>query len=385
MPVTIQTAPHGANKVTAHYNPAKDADAFFKNDATYRRLASKTIASSFNPADTIYHQDNGFVDTVLRAYNQHHRLTIRPDDVWISVITQLSFYINAHAEDLRTKFVAHEGKKELIVRLGPSTIWDIDYDLMCSKMVELMDENLVDKELKEWILPAFTTTTKADTTVSAIIMMASMKSYFDYTCITMCGIPSVTLDGTKEDWLDIQNRLSKLDEFGESTKLWSTMLKPIISKFIAAFDGEVDGNFWDHIVSPVSRGSGSPTLGGWMTAFCAFNAKGAFIAKPGPVDPGVCQRNWNTDYVEQKYILGGCHYPIIDQVEIPIGSAEVDLKVIEFEVTEYKTVMIAGNMGMKVTTGKGEEGDRVQNEPMWCAFLKAEKPNEEHGYSGYRF
>jgi hypothetical protein len=214
-------------------------------------------------------------------------------------------------------------------------------------------------------------------------MMASMKSYFDYTCVTLCGIPSVTLDGTKEDWLNIQTRLNKLDEFGESTKVWATMLKPVISKFIAAFDDghNVDGEFWDHIVSPVSRGSGSPTLGGWMTAFCAFDSKGAFIGKPGPVEAQlICRGNWNTDYEKQKYVLEGCHYPIIDYTEIPIGSVEVDLKVIEYGVTVYKTVMIAGNMGMKVTIGEGEEGDRVQNEPMWGVFLKAEKPNVEHSY-----
>jgi len=58
---------------------------------------------------------NGFVNAVTRAYNQHHHLVIRPDDIWQSIMTQFSFYINARAEDFRNKFVNFEGKKELVV------------------------------------------------------------------------------------------------------------------------------------------------------------------------------------------------------------------------------------------------------------------------------
>src|ERR1700722_4998282 len=61
MPVTIKTAPHGANKFRAYNPPAKNADTFFSQDATYRRLASKTVASCFTPTDTVYMQKNGFV------------------------------------------------------------------------------------------------------------------------------------------------------------------------------------------------------------------------------------------------------------------------------------------------------------------------------------
>ena len=65
----------------------------------------------------------------------------------------------------------------------------------------------------------------------------------------------MTLDGNKQDWMKIRQRLSKVDEFGDSTKVWASMMKPVISKFIATFDGEVDDEFWGHIASPVHMGS----------------------------------------------------------------------------------------------------------------------------------
>ena len=57
--------------------------------------------------------------TALEAYYTHHHLILRPDDVWFAILTQISFYINAHAEDLCSIFVAHDGKKELsVIRVG---------------------------------------------------------------------------------------------------------------------------------------------------------------------------------------------------------------------------------------------------------------------------
>lgn len=34
---------------------------------------------------------NGFVNPAVRAYDCHHDLLIRPDDVWIAILTQINF------------------------------------------------------------------------------------------------------------------------------------------------------------------------------------------------------------------------------------------------------------------------------------------------------
>jgi hypothetical protein len=44
---------------------------------------------------------NGFVDTVITAYNAHHALVIRPDDVWLAILSQFNLYVNSHPELLR--------------------------------------------------------------------------------------------------------------------------------------------------------------------------------------------------------------------------------------------------------------------------------------------
>jgi len=52
---------------------------------------------------------NGLIDTVLAGYNKHHALVLRPDDIWLSLMIQFSFFVNKHAEQLHGRFVAHEG------------------------------------------------------------------------------------------------------------------------------------------------------------------------------------------------------------------------------------------------------------------------------------
>ncbi|KAF7336442.1 hypothetical protein MSAN_02298200 [Mycena sanguinolenta] len=137
---------------------------------------------------------NGFVNTVVSAWGKHHALVIRPDDVWLAIIAQFSFFVNGNAELLRANFVAHEGKKTLTVEGNL-----LDFALLSRRMGEMIHKNVLDPALCEWVLPSFSTTTPMDTTVGSMLMMATMKKYFDYRFGPSCGIPRVTLEGEQQD------------------------------------------------------------------------------------------------------------------------------------------------------------------------------------------
>jgi hypothetical protein len=80
---------------------------------------------------------------------------------------------------MREYFVNREGKKELrVYREG--TKHTVDFGRTAKEMADLLNENIKDKSLKDWILPDFSTTTKTDITVGAIMMMATLKNYFKY-------------------------------------------------------------------------------------------------------------------------------------------------------------------------------------------------------------
>ena len=64
--------------------------------------------------------NNGLVNALTLAYNQHHNIVLRPEDFWTAVLTQFSSYVNANSEQLRDKFVNFDGKRELKVTAGGS-------------------------------------------------------------------------------------------------------------------------------------------------------------------------------------------------------------------------------------------------------------------------
>lgn len=54
----------------------------------------------------------GLVHAIEAAYSFHRHLVLRPDDIWMAILTQFSMYVDKNAEQLRDHFVSHEGKKE---------------------------------------------------------------------------------------------------------------------------------------------------------------------------------------------------------------------------------------------------------------------------------
>ncbi|KAH9208226.1 hypothetical protein DL95DRAFT_527537 [Leptodontidium sp. 2 PMI_412] len=88
MPVTIHPAPHGANAFsfpTGSNHFATSARGFLEQLSKKEdRKAKSLCATSFNnigPESNILPTKNGFIDAAFRAYNQHHHLEIRPDDI----------------------------------------------------------------------------------------------------------------------------------------------------------------------------------------------------------------------------------------------------------------------------------------------------------------
>jgi hypothetical protein len=80
---------------------------------------------------------------------------------------------------------------------------------------------------------------------------------------TLCGIPSITLEGTAEDWRKIASRVREFRRF--DLAWWVEPLQPILDQFVAAAEGKVNRKFWDSIYKwQGPRGSGSAHVSGWV-------------------------------------------------------------------------------------------------------------------------
>ena len=227
--------------------------------------------------------------------------------------------------------------------------------MLAQQMIRLLADNVKDPELHAWVMPQFSTTPTNDTVVASVIMMGQLQKYFSYEICLVCGIPSVTLLGEKEDWTEILWRLDKLPGFGTEPEAFARLLKPVVSCFVKSFDepeGKDVKDFWSKIAHE-SGGSGPCYLSGWITALCfwvedgnsIYHGAGADGPKGsvqqegfGPYDPG-CQ-------------LGETLYHKVNTDNIPSGFVSVPVTV-DDNGTVYKTRMVAGSLRIRVCSSGG--------------------------------
>lgn len=341
-----------------------------------KRLLHHSLRNVTGDASNTPHispSEHGFVWSVFHAYSHHHHLTIRPEDVWFSILTQLSLFINAHAEEIRSAFVAHEGQKDLQV-MGIGTIESADFGALAVYMTKEIEKNVVDAELRDWIMPNFTTTTKSDEVVAAILMMGAMQKYFSYRMMLLCGIPSVTLLGEREDWVALAKKLDKLQNLADEPARFAQLLRPILNYFVASFDHPESPevlDFWSRCAHKRSGGSGPSYLSGWISVFCFWDRKGTLMHWETIHDrstPEFEARNTSQD-------LQDALSRKVDIDDIPAGNASVPVTVDDNGV-EYQTTMVAGLVGIQARSlgaagGSGQAGtvnDSIQPLAGWFMY-----------------
>jgi hypothetical protein len=94
----------------------------------------------------------------------------------------------------------------------------LNFVMFAQAMREEMKVYIKDKDLREWLMPSFNTTTYSVRVVASIVFMGAMSMYFNYTGRTGCGLPSATLLVTKRAREMMLEKIGKLPEFGNELK-----------------------------------------------------------------------------------------------------------------------------------------------------------------------
>lgn len=229
-------------------------------------------------------------------------------------------------------------------------------------MTREMENHLVDPELRKWVMPSFTTTTDTDIVTASVLMMGALQKYFSYMCGLTCGIPSVTLMGERDDWVDICGRLDKLSRFGKEPEQFGRLLTPVLDHFIGSFDRPTDPqivDFWSKIADKHSGGSGPDHLSGWITAFCFWDAEGHLLYKilsrirdkpSSSLPPSVVRVGMPSG--QNGCDISGTVYHRVDMDKIPGGYVGVPVKVNDHG-HEVQTRMVAGSIAIAASSSGG--------------------------------
>ena len=249
------------DNVTRAEDPLPLAEDMLELVATKIKLKPEScckLGTDVSPVQS-WSTENSFVEAVQKAYQSHYPLVLSPDIIWQCVAQGFAIHVNKNAEKLRHMFVAHEGKKKLVVRRddfvkgSPDNDWEQAFGTFSDKI----RENIGD-EIHGLLTPEFSTTGPVEKASSQVVLMNIFKEYFEYRVRTLCGIPSITLEGTVEDWKMLREKTISLSRF--DLHWWTDAVKPILDEFVKASSGEVNKEFWQNVkVAQVDLMS----LGGW--------------------------------------------------------------------------------------------------------------------------
>jgi hypothetical protein len=222
------------------------------------------------------------------AFATHRPICLSPDIIWLTLTQGLAHHINANAEQLRHQFVQHQGKPVIVIRrddfvkASPENPWPEVFAEFSSRIREHIGD------AHGLIVADFSTTGPVERAASEVVLLDAMQAFFSYELHTACGIPSITLEGTVEDWMAIARRVG---EFSRSDLAWWVEpLQPILEQFVKAARGKVKRKFWDSIYKwQGSRGSGSPHVSGWI--FTLFPYVNNSQARYGGISAPPLRRN----------------------------------------------------------------------------------------------
>lgn len=292
-------------------------------------------ASAFSAEGDLRSPDeNSFLRTCLKAYDQHVPLVLAPDDVWLASLMAVTKHLELHTEDARKALVGFEGKKLLevfaddFVKGSPENDWPRVFNQFAGP------EGAIEKYLgkkREMLDPTFSTSTVTTKAAMQVQTMAALAPYFDYKVWTKCGLPTVTLLGTVKDWESIVTRVSA---FGEFYPRWAhESLLQVVSEFAAAARGEENKNFWQNFVKGRNM-SGGTLVSGEINAFFPYLLSGENPALTKPKRPD-----------GSRTAAGLGHFP---------GSASSVPLLWNYHGTEFKMRLVSGCFGTtidEVSTG----------------------------------
>lgn len=218
------------------------------------------------------------LSAVGRAFAEHRPLVLSPDVVWLTIMQGLAQHVRLHAEELRPRLVEHAGRKRLTVMVdGPMPQGPGSWQHAVESFSELLLAEI--SGLGEFDCD-FSTSTDVDRMAGRVALLDVYSPYFALWMTFVCGIPSITLTGTIEDWQTIRNRVDTLAALGLRT--WCRSLAAIADQCVRAAAGDVDIAFWRRIYSPIDA-YGSEVITGWAARFYPYLSGDGEFTKPNPL------------------------------------------------------------------------------------------------------
>ena len=129
----------------------------------------------------------------------------------------------------------------------------------------------------------FSTTEKVESVVLKIAFLSTAKRYVKYIPQKMiCGIPTITLEGTSDDWIKLRTLIERFQDY--DLDWWLNHLRPILDEFVDASRGSVNREHWQKLYSAVPSGCGvDDWVTGWIGKLFPYKVSAGWPLRRNPL------------------------------------------------------------------------------------------------------
>ena len=378
------------NATVLHKKPASQAEAFIRDTSAYVTVVDTSVHDSVFREETIPVEQGGFVeyfngrnqkkinatkifyaysdsispfvkghsesptfaDMVALAYARHYPMEISPDDVWLMLLDGFRLHVKSNRDALKDRFVGPGADTSIKVSANWLTL-ESSHGEWSGVITALFDElqQKIPAETAEPLRTKFSTTSPTDYNISRAMVLSVASEYYSYSVYTLCGIPRIKIEGTRQDWLLLKEAFNKLASRLDM-EWWSEQLNPILDEFANAFDGKSGVEFWQRIFKiPEQEGCGNELFSGWLTKFYPylFNDENSEFKR---------RTEWN----------GGIEFE-----QLPKVISSFDIKW-DYLGREIPLKLTTGFVGIQVDTATGmlkaSRGYALRSHCGWCNMNK---------------
>jgi hypothetical protein len=333
-------------------------------------LNNNAFYSSYTPTFSqiqpkgVYASQDSFFRGAIDAGAKHQHLVLQPQDVWYTVLKQLSLYLRKHKDGKEVAGVWDnlDGKTTppmYSMFMVAIEKWTATQFNMRSKADWLLD----------WVRPTFTTATDPNNTqlatpsdemsANALMMATSAPTTSERFPAFPCknGMPSVTLNGTQDDWKTLLEKVESLEKFGKEPKIYGMQLRLVLSRFVQTFDKPNDlaiRTFWSNMITAVPRQGICDTterVTGWIV-FHMWNPAGNLAVTAPFTTPARSGASLATSEASEAFQLDGTTFPWRHIKDIPVAHSHIPMCV-EGDTLRWSSYpILVGMLAKKVKQGK---------------------------------
>jgi hypothetical protein len=249
----------------------------FNLQACTSKPMKRVLCTSFENDTGLFHGGfkNQFIGMAKFSFDRHVGFALNPGHLFLLICQQVALHVNQHPEELRDRFVHHEGKKELTLMV-PAYPTKQEWTGIIKDFQSQIQENTVADTYELFNQRDFTCSSEIEQIAGDVCLMDLCQEFFSYTMITSCGIPYFKLEGMVEDWELLREKAEEIlnrKTLPEFSSYWKPILLPLLDKLLLQRKEEesVDVKFWDDFFLEKrvgGYGSGKPTyMTGWINCF----------------------------------------------------------------------------------------------------------------------